>query len=463
MNTTQLQALVAQGESETLEFKKTTGERREAMHALCAMLNHRGGRVLFGIEPNGRVLGQQVADRTLEEIAQEIQQIEPTIFPQIDRVDVRPGLQVVVVAVSTGPNRPYSYKGQAYKRLGNTSSKMSRDEYNRILIERFHGERRWETEPAQGWTAADLDITELTRTIDEAIRRGRLTDPGTRDPVELLRGFGLLKGEQLLRAAVVLFGQRARLEAELPQCLLRVAKFKGTDKTEFLDNRQFHGNTFELLLKAEQFLRENLPIAGRVVPGLFERIDEPIYPPVALREALANAICHRDYSSGGGSVAVAIYQDRLEITSTGALRFDLTPEKLFLPHESQPWNPLLARVFHRRGIIETWGRGTLKMAELTQQAGLPRPEIEEGPNFVLVRFRPSRYIPPRQVKQDVTDRQQRILQLLAERPGIGRKEIQSVLKLDVNALKSDLQRLRGLGLIRQTGKGRGTVLFLAEG
>jgi ATP-dependent DNA helicase RecG len=194
MDMTQLQALVAQGESETLEFKKTTGERREAMHSLCAMLNHRGGRVLFGIEPNGRIQGQQVADRTLEEIVQEIQQIEPTIFPQIDRVDVRPGLQVVVVAVSSGSNRPYSYKGQAYKRVGNTSPKMSRQEYNRILLERFHGERRWETEPAEGWTVGDLDITELMRTIDEAIQSVLKLDVNAlKSDLQRLRALGLIR------------------------------------------------------------------------------------------------------------------------------------------------------------------------------------------------------------------------------------------------------------------------------
>ncbi len=462
MDLAQVQALVAEGESETLEFKKTTGQRSEAMHDLCAMLNHRGGRVLFGVDPQGKIAGQQVSDRTLEELTQELQQIEPPIFPQVDRVDVKPGWQVVVVTVGTGANRPYSFKGQAYKRVGNTSPKMSRDEYNRMLIERVHGERRWETEPADRWTPEDLDRTEITRTVDEAIRRGRLEDPGTRDTVELLRGLGLLRDAVLLRAAVVLFGKRKRLEAEFSQCLLRVARFRGMDKSEFLDNRQFHGHAFDLLLKAERFLRENLPIAGRVVPNLFEREDDPLYPPVALREALANAFCHRDYSIGGGSVAVAIYQDRLEITSTGNLHFGLTPEKLFLPHESQPWNPLIARVFYRRGIIETWGRGTLKMAELTEQAGLPRPEIEEGANFVLVRFRPSRYIPPRQVKQDLTERQRKILQLLSERPGIGRKEILTILKLELRPLKSDLEDLKRLGLIVQTGKGRGSVWHLAE-
>jgi ATP-dependent DNA helicase RecG len=462
MDLKQLKSLVTQGESEILEFKRTTRERREAMHTLCAMLNHRGGRVLFGVEPSGSIIGQQVSDHTIEEVAQEIQQIEPTIFPQIDRIDVKPGYQVLSVYVTTGPNVPYSYKGQAYRRMGNTSPKLSRNEYNRILIERFHGERRWETELANDWTVEDLDASEITRTADEAIRQGRLEDPGTRQPLELLRGFGLLKDERLMRAAVILFGKQNKIEAELPQCMIRAARFRGTDKSEFIDNKQFYGNAFDLLLKAQRFLLEHLPIAGRIVPGVFERIDEPLYPPVALREALANAICHRDYSSGAGSIGVAIYQDRLEITSEGKLHFDFTPEKLFQPHESKPWNPLIARVFHRRGIIERWGRGTLKMAELTQQAGLPRPEIEEGTDWVLVRFRPSRYVPPQEVKQDLSERQQLILQLLAEKPGIGRKAIQKSLGFNENETKSDLVRLHSLGLVRQEGKGRGTVLFLAN-
>ncbi len=446
-----------EGEGESLEFKKSSAERREAMHDLCAMLNHRGGRVLFGIEPEGRVLGQQVSDRTVEEIAQEIQQIEPPVFPSVERVEARPGLQVVVVTVPPGPNRPYSYKGQAYRRVGNASQKMSRDEYNRVVVERFHGERRWETEPAEGWSVEDLDWSELTRTLDEAIRRGRMEDPGSRAPNELLRGFGLTKAGVLLRAAVVLFGKRERLEVEMPQCLLRAARFRGSDKTDFVDNRQFHGNIFELLHKAEQFLRDNLPVAGRIVPELFERIDDPLYPPIALREALANAFAHRDYAIGGGSVGVAIYQDRLEITSSGTLHFGLTAEKLFEPHESLPWNPLIARVFHRRGIIESWGRGTLKMADLTEKAGLPRPEIEELAGTVVVRFRPSKYIPPRQVSRELTDRQRAILELLANSPPLSRKFIATTLSEADLVVREDLERLRGLELVVTSGHGRGAV------
>ena len=100
---------------------------------------------------------------------------------------------------------------------------------------------------------------------------------------------------------------------------------------------------------------KNLPIAGRIVPGRVEREDTPLLPVEALREALANAFVHRDYAIGGGSVGVALYDDRLEIISIGDLHFGLTPEALFREHESKPWNPMIARTFYRRGIIETWG------------------------------------------------------------------------------------------------------------
>ncbi len=123
-----------QGESETQEFKRTTGERREAVRTLCAMLNNRGGRVLFGIEPDGRVSGQQVSDRTIEELAQGIRELDPPVFPSLERVPLGDGREALVVSVTTGPNKPYSCRGQAYKRMGNTNAVL-REEYNGLLLE----------------------------------------------------------------------------------------------------------------------------------------------------------------------------------------------------------------------------------------------------------------------------------------------------------------------------------------
>lgn len=458
MTAAQGAAIAQTGESETLEFKPSTGEQRAAMHALTAMPNHRGGRVLFGVEADGHVVGQHVGERTIEDLVQEIGQIDLPVFPAVERVALGDGREVLVITVPRGPSRPYSHRGVAYRRVGNVNSRMSRDEYNRMLLESLHAERRWENEPAEGWAVADLDTDEIVRTVEEAVRRGRAEDPGTRDPALLLRGLALTRDGVLLRAATVLFGRDAALEVRAPQCLLRVARFRGVDRTEFLDNRQFHGNVFTLLQRAERFLRDSLPVAGRVMPGLFERVDDPLYPLLALREALANALCHRDYSIGGGSVGVAIYDDRLEVTSSGSLHFGLTPDALLEPHESLPWNPLIARVMYRRGLIEQWGRGTLKIVELMEQAGLPRPAIEDAGGCVTVRFQPTRYVPPQRVAHDLSNRQRAVLAMLeANLGGLALREMLGRLGPSVAdwELKADLAFMKQLELVESTGRGRG--------
>ena len=458
MTPEQVAVLVGTGESEILEFKTTTGQRGEAARTVCAMLNTRGGYVLFGVTPDGKTVGQQVGGQTIEGVSAEIRRIDPPAFPTIERVRVDGDLEVVAVHVRQGSARPYSYRNSAYRRVGNTTLAMSGDEYNRMLFERMHSEQRWENQPAVGWSVDDLDGQEIRRTVHEAIQRGRLQASGAQDLTGMLRGLGLYRDGGLWRAAVVLFGNADRLEFEFPQCLLRVARFRGFDRTEFLDNRQFHGNAFTLLDAAERFLRETLPIAGRIEPDRFDRVDEPLYPPLATREALANALCHRDYSIGGGSVGVAVYDDRLEVTSSGSLHFGLTPEKLYEPHESLPWNPLIARTFYRRGIIEEWGRGTLKMVEASDSAGLPRPEIADAGGCLTVRFFNNRFVPSRGNEEDLTEQQRAVLDLLnRSASALALREIRSQMAplTSERRLRADLTALKERGLVRVLGRGRG--------
>jgi ATP-dependent DNA helicase RecG len=236
-----------------------------------------------------------------------------------------------------------------------------------------------------------------------------------------------------------------------------MARFRGTDKTEFADNRQELGNVFELLQRAQRFLRDHLPIGGRVVPGVFERADDPLYPPVALREALTNALCHRDYAMPGGSVGLAIYDDRLEITSVGHLPFGLTPADLKQPHTSQPWNPLIASVLYRRGLIEHWGRGTLKMLELTQAAGLMEPEFEQRGGEVVIRFFAMGYVPPRRVTRELSPLQHEVLEILSITGRARLSQIEERLRLSTPryVLQENLHSLRALGLVELEGRTRG--------
>ena len=173
---------------------------------------------------------------------------------------------------------------------------------------------------------------------------------------------------------------------------------------------------------------------------------------------------------------MAVYDDRLEITSSGSLHFGLTPEKLFAPHESLPWNPLIADAFYRRGLIERWGRGTLRMAELTTEAGLPTLEIEDAGGCVRVRFRhelmPVRIAGVGETKvggsatdsverrdsHDLDSRQRAVLEILdrADAP-LALREILAKLMppVEKRRVREDLAVLKSRGLADSSGHGRG--------
>lgn len=455
----ELQHIVEQGESETVEFKKSTAQLRRAMETLCAMLNGAGGKVLIGVTPEGKILGQQISDKTLRDVAEQIGRFEPPADIRQIRIDLDNGKEVLVLEAIPNPeHRPYVVDGRPYQRIGSTTSTMPQKTYQRLLAERSRA--RWETFPADDYTLSDLDTEEILRTVRLGIAAGRLPESTGNHIPDILHRLGLLKNGSPNNAAVVLFGRR--FLPDYLQCQLRMARFRGVNKSEFLDQRQIEGHAFALLDEAMLFLRRHLPIAGRIVPGVFEREDEPLFPLEALREALVNAFCHRDYSIVGGAVSLAIYDDRLEIWSDGALPFGLTPEDLKRDHPSKPRNPLIAKVFYLRGVIERWGRGTQKIVELCVRAGHPEPEFGEQAGSVWVRFLPSGYIAPHRVAHDLTDRQREILQIVAHHGPIPLREImQRMASPPASAtVRDDLYHLKRLELVDSTGHGRGAVWFL---
>lgn len=457
MTSQELEAIVTGGEQSQVEFKLTTGQRSDAAKTVCAMLNGTGGFVLFGVSDRGSMVGQAVTARTLEDVVHELRRIEP--HPPVDPevVPLKNGRTIIALRVP-GSTGPCTYDGRPYVRLGPMTRVMSRDEFRRRLLEEMHPAYRWELQSSEGIGIEDLDVDEVVRTVEEAIRRGQLSDPGTRAPMELLHGLGVMRDGRLFNAAVALFVRADRGLPSFPQCVVRLARFRGTTSTEFEDNRQFHGNIFELLRLTQIFLRQHLPVAGRVVPSLFERADDPMYPPEALREALVNAFCHRDYQAGGGSVSVAVFDDRLEIVSTGGLHFGITTEDLHRPHSSRPWNPLIASVLYRRGMIEQWGRGTIKIGELAERAGLARPEFEERMGDLVVRFRPSGYVAPRRVERDLTPLQRELLGIVGgSNGGVALSQIRERLASPVpeRTVQDTLRSLRHLGLVQSSGWARG--------
>jgi ATP-dependent DNA helicase RecG len=352
MNFDEIQAHAARGESEQQEFKKSTGDLRGGMESLCGFLNGLGGRVLFGVNSSGRVVGQGFSDATSQEIARELRRLEPAADVRQHLVELTSASKVIVLETGDRSQSPYTFDGRAFQRIGTTTSLMPQEDYQRRLLERGHSQQRWENQAARGYNISDLDEEEIARTVTEALSARRLDSAAT-SALEVLGRLKLADDRGVIQAAVVAFAKEVL--PGYPQCALRMARFRGTSKDEFLDQRQITGHAFKLLDEAMLFLSRHLPVAGRFEPGVITRIDEPLFPTLALREAVVNALCHRDDAIAGGSISIAIYDDRLEITSTGTLPFGLTVDDLKRDHISRPRE-------RRSSAVEKAGAGAIGRA-----------------------------------------------------------------------------------------------------
>ena len=412
MNLEQLRKLVAKGESETLEFKRSTNSRAlaEAGKTICGFLNRDGGILLFGVTDQGELVGQEVTDKT---------QIMPSSLLE------------------------------------------------ELLEAKKWINRSWEAMPAIGFTIDDLDHDKIKNTVMIGIRQQKIPPNTVPDNIlDVLLKLELIDSQQINNAAIVLFAKNPTFK--YAQCLLRLARFRGKDKQEFIDNQQVHGNAFKILQAVEDFCQRHLPVSSRFV-GKMQRIDEPFLPPEAIREAVINAIIHRNYTISSGAINFAIYDNRIEIESYGELLPGLKIEELKVPHKSYLRNPRIANVFFRRGMIEQWGRGIQQIMESCIQNGHPQPEFLEEMGGVTVKLYSKHAMQTRitigePVKaSELTIRQEEILKLLQRSPRpLALREILELLKIEASkaTIKRELEFLAEQGFIKSHGKGRNTVWLI---
>ena len=384
MDVQELYALIQAKESDILEFKTTTGQLERGMESLCGFINGNGGAVIFGINDDGTVKGQEITDKTKREIAEAIRHFEPFAKINTDYVDLHNGKSVVVISGAQCPSeRPFLYKGRAYQRLESTTSIMPQTQYNQLLLQREHPKTRWELMENPDIYLDDLDEEEIRRTLRVGVENGRLPEVTLGYSLEeALERMHLLVNGKSTNAAVVLFAKEER--ADFPQCLLRLARFKGTDKKIFVDNKQVRGNVFRMLDEAMSFFFKHLSLSGEI-KGLL-REEHLSIPYLALREAVVNALCHRDYQTIGGSVGIAIFDDRIEISNYGRFPMDMDFEKNGRALQSIPQNPLIAMSFYYRKLFENWGRGIDLMLSECKKANVPEPHFYSHDNLVAVVF-----------------------------------------------------------------------------
>ena len=291
-----------------------------------------------------------------------------------------------VIALCVDPQlsaRPFAYKGRAYHRMESVTSAMPQEKYNLLLLQRG-GKYGWEAIINEDLRIENLNENLIRGAVRMGVESGRLPETTTIEEIPLiLEKFDLSSGDgKLKNAAAVLFGKNL---SDYPQCLLRMARFKGTNKDEFIDNQRVHGNIFELLDVAMAFFFKHLLLSGKVEK--LYRDEELTIPYKALRESCINSFSHRLYHKPGSSVSIAIYDDRVEITNSGTFPEDMTLERLLGPHDSEPQNPIIANVLYKSKVLESWGRGIGLMISECRRVGLPDPEFHSDGAFVQVVFR----------------------------------------------------------------------------
>ena len=381
--------LIANSEGRHLELKKTTGELKDAMHTACAFLNGEGGWLVFGITPTTlNILGQVVSDSTKREIAQALSGLEPAVDIQVQYIDVpdRQGSQVAIYFDTfVWGHVPYTYSGRPYYKVESTTRVMPREMFEERLRASKPKYYAWERQIADSITVGDLNEDLIRGALRIGFEKGRIHATALTEPLEkVLEKFELLTNGKLNNAAVVLFSTKI---TGYPQLRLRMARFRGTDKNEFIDNQRVSGNFFELLDAGSAFFLKHLNMSGKIVG--FRREESLEIPSEALREALTNALCHCQFEKDNLTPSIAIYDDRIEIENPGILPPQITAETIKLPHNSYPYNPVMAEVLYRTTFLENWGTGAKRILDACKAHNVTEPIWSVNGGFVCVTFKRS--------------------------------------------------------------------------
>ena len=383
-----IQRLVAKDEHRCLELKKTTGELQDGMHSACAFLNTDGGWLVFGVAPKSlKILGQQVSDNTQRELAQALSGFSPVADVKPEYIDVpgRPDDQVIAIHFGSWKwgQLPYTYRGCPYYKMESTTKVMPQEMYEERLRAAKPDKFAWERQVAEGVTLDDLNEERIRGAVRLGVERGRMPATAETESLEsILRKWGLMKDGKVLNGAVALF---AKQKGNYTQMALRLARFRGTNKNEFVDSAREDGNFFDLLDAGMAFLFKHLSQSGKIVG--FRKKEQLEIPAEALREALTNALCHRQIEKYNLTPGIAVYDDRVEIENPGRLPIGITPENIKSSHASFPYNPLIAEVLFKSSFLENWGSGVSRIVDACKEQGVPEPEYEVMAGFVKIVFR----------------------------------------------------------------------------
>ena len=452
-------ALIRQGEGENVEFKEQWNDH--GLEALASFANTRGGTLLIGVQDNGTVIGWTVDDRAQQAIINQIVEIlgvRPAVSVQTEQ-----GKPVLVIEVKPSAIL-VACRGRYYQRIGNTTREIPAEQLGRYFVAKLGVQ--WDS-VTNGYPLGQIDPAAVRRFLELA--RNRLPFARGEESVEgVLQKLDLIHDGKITRGAVLLFSKNP--QAQFISAQIHMGRFK--DDITIIDDKLLKGNLFSQLEGAVQLFRTYLQVRYE-----FEgksREEEPLsamqrkeiwdYPIEALREAVINALIHRDYFQAGQEIQIRVYDDRVVITNPGSLPEGMTVDELKREgHRSLPRNALLAQVFYYGELLEKWGTGTSRMIALCRKHGIPEPEFSAHPDWFSVTFTKDLYTDERLLALGLSDRQVKAVRYVKEHGTITNKEYRELEGVTDRTALRDLKELCDRKIFKKEDKkGKATEYTLVK-
>ena len=448
------------GESKNIEYKLTLPDKSEKyIKTIVAFANSQGGKLIIGVDDKThQVVGVDDDNlfRLMDGIANAVSDsCVPQIIPDIEPQTID-GKTVIVVTVEVGKNRPYYLKSKGkengtYIRVAGTSRQAYPEKIKELEME---GARiSWDELTCVGYPVIEEDIDKLCGDIERF--REKTGMEAKKVKKEQLINWKILKqseGQLLATNAYALL-----TSDYFPFAKTQCAVFKGTDRTVFLDKREFDGPVYEQIEKAVDFVLRNIRL-GATIEGLVRK-EKYELPPEAIREMIINAHCHRNFLYES-CIQVAVYDDRLEVTSPGGLYNGLTYEELMSGH-SRIRNKGIANVFSQMGLVESWGSGIRRILDAAKDYDLAEPVFQEFDNMFRVEL--FRSVSPMYHRRNIgetsekhricelNDTQEKILELLSEDSKLSAAKLSEKIGIASRNIEMNIKTLKDKGILIRHG------------
>jgi ATP-dependent DNA helicase RecG len=436
-------------ENQNIEWKESW--RDEYLKWICGFANADGGKIIIGKDDKGNIVGVKNPKKLLEDIPNKVRDILGIIVDV--NLQENPNGNLIEINVEAYPY-PVNYKGQYHYRSGSTKQELKGAALDKFMLQKKG--KRWDGVPIPNITTQDLKSDTFDFFRKKAVKAQRIDEEVLSDTNDhLIENLQLKENDYIKRAAILLFHPNP--EKFITGAYIKIGYFLSDENLKFQD--EVHGNIFEQVEKTMDLLFSKYINSSISYEGL-NRVEKYEYPKDAVREALLNAVSHKDYSEGV-PIQISVYQGKIIFWNEGKLPDNWTIEKLLTKHPSKPFNPDIANALFRSGYIESWGRGTIKMINECVNFGIPKPIYFYDMSGFWVEFRKENLNPEYLKTLGLNERQINAIEHLKNKGKITNSDYQTIFKVSRNTASRDLTDLVDKGLLKASSiKGAGSFYEL---